>query len=347
MTGFAQPADATAAAVEELLIRVFGVRDFQWRGLPGGRNNRAYEVRVGGHRYFLKSYFRNASDKRDRLGHEVAFCRYIWERGGRFVPQFIGAEPASSLALFEFVEGRKLALAELAQRHIDCAIDFIRFANADGSSVAAQSLPIASEACFSIQEHLAAVDRRFERLDRIQTRDDLDLEAGLFVRGELLPLWQRCRSQIMASRSQCELGSPLSAVERCVSPSDFGYHNALEEPDGQLRFLDFEYAGWDDPAKLACDFVNQPDMTPTAEFGRRFVEGLVAALDGGVVLRERIECLMPVYQTKWCCIILNAFLPATPSQALAAQLPANGCQLREDQLHKARQMLDRVRKILT
>ena len=56
-----------------------------------------------------------------------------------------------------------------------------------------------------------------------------------------------------------------------MSPSDFGFHNALATPGGRLVFIDFEYAGWDDPAKLANDFFCQPAVPVDARFYDDFV----------------------------------------------------------------------------
>ena len=36
----------------------------------------------------------------------------------------------------------------------------------------------------------------------------------------------------------------IDPAERCISPSDFGFHNALVDERGIVRFLDFEYSGW-------------------------------------------------------------------------------------------------------
>ena len=44
-----------------------------------------------------------------------------------------------------------------------------------------------------------------------------------------------------------------------MSPSDFGFHNVIKKDDF-LYFIDFEYAGLDDPVKLICDFYCQPDQ---------------------------------------------------------------------------------------
>ncbi len=51
---------------------------------------------------------------------------------------------------------------------------------------------------------------------------------------------------------------PLAAncrrMKFIVSPSDFGFHNALLDDGGAISFLDFEYSGRDDPAKLDLRF---------------------------------------------------------------------------------------------
>ena len=50
----------------------------------------------------------------------------------------------------------------------------------------------------------------------------------------------------------------LKSDEKIISPSDFGLHNAKLNRDHRLTFFDFEYAGWDDPAKTIADFFAQP-----------------------------------------------------------------------------------------
>ena len=36
------------------------------------------------------------------------------------------------------------------------------------------------------------------------------------------------------------------------------FHNIIFR-DNKAHFIDFEYAGWDDPGKLFCDLILQPD----------------------------------------------------------------------------------------
>src|SRR5262249_22829926 len=102
----------------------------------------------------------------------------------------------------------------------------------------------------------------------------------------------------------------LCRSDRRVSPSDFGFHNALLGPDGTMKFIDFEYAGWDDPAKTICDFFCQPERPVPMEFWGLFHEAIARHIGDPDRLRRRVELLLPVYRLKWCCIMLNEFLPA-------------------------------------
>ena len=159
-----------------------------------------------------------------------------------------------------------------------------------------------------MKDHIECVERRVARLRSIGSDTALDREAGAFVREELQPLWQRTRARLLDfGKSKIEMR--LANEERCLSPSDFGFHNALLAADGRVRFFDFEYAGWDDPAKLVCDFFCQPDIPAGLGHWEMFVDGLI---ESSVISRdsaERATELLPAYQVKWCCIVLNDFVP--------------------------------------
>jgi hypothetical protein len=100
------------------------------------------------------------------------------------------------------------------------------------------------------------------------------------------------------------LADELPADRRIVSPSDFGFHNALVEAGGGVRFFDFEYAGWDDPAKTLCDFFCQIAVPVPADWSSEFAAAVEELPEAGGV-RQRATWLMPVYRLKWCCIVLN------------------------------------------
>ena len=165
----------------------------------------------------------------------------------------------------------------------------------------------------------------------------IDREAKEFVLASLQPAWQTTRARIC--RDYGDLERPLEPRERVLSPSDFGFHNALAGPDGRLRFIDFEYAGWDDPAKLIGDFFCQPQTPAPPQYWEFFVGGLIAGLklEGGLARRARL--LLPAFQIKWCCIMLNEFGAGDKARRDFAKGAASAEDRKAAQLQKARQAL--------
>ena len=297
--------------------------------LPGGRNNRVWRVDCGLETFLLKHYFWSPSDPRDRLGQEWAFLEFLKSIPNHKTPAPLAKNSAERFALLEFIHGEPPD--HISDSEILDAAEFLNAINSARSH--GGHLPAVSEACFSIDSHLATTARRMENIARIPCAT-LDHEAAIeFVRSTLIPLWQQIRARIEKNPASFR-ARELPASSRCLSPSDFGFHNALRQPDGALRYVDFEYAGWDDPAKTLIDFTNQPDRILPEPLASLFLEKTIPHLPDPSDLRERIQILTPLYQLKWACICLNPFLPnrpIDPARPLPGQLArARACALRAE-----------------
>jgi hypothetical protein len=310
--------------------------------LAGGANNRVFRLDTEGGACLLKSYFRHPDDPRDRLGAEWAFARFAWDAGVRCLPEPLAADPAAGLGLFEFVHGRSLHGTTAGQPAVDQALDFFRQLNRAKGGAA--GLPNASESCFSLADHLATVDRRVGRLRTLAVGGVVDAAAAGFVDAELVPAWRQVQADARgtAAAYALPLDRPLDPADRCPSPSDFGFHNALLASDGRLRFLDFEYAGWDDPAKLVCDFFCQPAVPAPAAAFERFARGVAAEFAAPAAHLARATLLLPVYRVKWVCIMLNEFLPVGSTRRAFAGTAAEQEARKANQLAKARAALAAV-----
>jgi len=310
------------------------------RFLRSGGNNRVYRLDVRGKALLLKAYFEHPDDPRDRLGTEFAFSWFAWNHGLHSLPQPLARDPRHHLGLYEFVNGRKLRPDEVSSGAVRQALMFIGELNLHKHLPDAQQLPRASEACFSLAEHLACVESRIQRLSNLDDNSPLVREVLRFVRGDLSTAWNQVALGLHQRSLRCgwSLVEELPVFRRCLSPSDFGFHNALLADDGRLRFLDFEYAGWDDPAKLVCDFFCQPTIPVPLHFYDVVVQQ-VAAIFNDAALPTRIGLLLPVCQLKWCCILLNDFLPLGRRRRFFAGGKAAQEEQRASQLQKARQVL--------
>jgi hypothetical protein len=307
--------------------------------VAGGGNNRVYRVSTGSCTGLLKAYFQNPADPRDRFGAERAFYDYLWSYGVRCTPEPLGWDDEQRLGLFTFVPGRKLRSEEITTDSVAQALAFISELNSARTTEAARRLPAASEACFCLADHIKCVERRVLRIGQIEAASPRGREAAEFVAEELNPAWQKVRA---SCGGQIPANAPLSPALRCLSPSDFGFHNALMTAGGRLQFFDFEYAGWDDPAKLACDFFCQPELPVHSGFWHDFVGRLTATLDPDPTFAERARRLLPAYQIKWCCILLNDFLAVDRTRREFA-LGKSSDARKAAQLNKARKALAHVR----
>jgi hypothetical protein len=327
------------------LLHQAGLRgEFVLRPLDGGANNKVFRVDLPETRLLYKEYFHHPDDTRDRLRNEYSFVSFAWQNGIRALPMPLGQVPAQHCALFEFVSGRKLEPAEVSQAHVLEALRFFQQVNEFKRQDEAQLLPKASEACFTIQEHCQCVERRIARLTALEPVSPVEKEAFQFA-GALAESWRQVREQVskQAKRAGVAEDTPLPHEDRCISPSDFGFHNALFTPDSTLKFIDFEYAGWDDPAKTVCDFFCQPERPAPLACFDLFGRGVARSLTNPKRQLERFRLLLPVYQMKWCCIMLNDFLPAGASRRQFAK----GGQAEErqrTQLAKARLALAGLEK---
>ena len=301
--------DESLLALARVLVQCAGLGEARAPSrLAGGKNNQVYRLdTAAGRPLVLKRYFTDPRDKRDRLGAEWGFLKHTWSHGVRSVPEPLACDAAAHAALYGFVEGRKLRATELTPAHIDAAIDFVLSVNARPRA----ELAPASEACFSLSEHIATVERRVARLTTLDPDAPHASEAQCFVSTRLTPAWTVVKSRLVADAREAGLAmdEPLSPADCCLSPSDFGFHNALVDKAGRLTFLDFEYAGRDDPAKLVSDFFCQPEIPVPLDYHPAFIARISDGLRLDTKARARCRMLLDAYRIKWACIILNDFLP--------------------------------------
>jgi hypothetical protein len=319
------------------VARLLGGAPAELELLAGGRNSRVYRVAdAAGETFALKHYFRHPGDPRDRLGAEQAALGFLWDHGVACVPRPLGADPEAGLGLYEFIAGTRPLDPTAAE--VDQAAAFLVQLHRLGLQPGAERLLPASEARFSLE---AVADNVRSRLLALAAVPAL---AG-FLDGELVPAWEAALTRCMAGCRR--LGLPfereLAPGERTLSPSDFGFHNALRR-DGRLVFLDFEYFGWDDPAKLVADLLLHPGMQLPAGLRLRLAEGLLAGFPDPAALRRRVRLAYPLFGIKWCLIMLNEFLPGDLERRRFAQPEAGSARERQArQLEKTRQKLHWIR----
>ena len=304
-----------------------------------GANNRTYRIDTATGSFVVKQYFRHDDDARDRMAAEYAFLAYAQTAAPGLCPRPYACDTERSMALYEFMAGRAFRSGEVGAHEVQMAIRFFCALNAKAASATAE-LPAAAESCFSITEHIALVDARVSSLLDAVHSDAADDEAREFMQ-RLSVNWRNISEQALidVARAKIDPTLVLTAEQRCITPSDFGFHNALRSADGTIQFLDFEYAGWDDPAKTTGDFFQQISVPVPPEHFEMFAAGIARCFPDPDATRARIHVLRPIYAIKWCCIVLNVFLPVHLARRRFADPGIDAPALKRSQLAKAENML--------
>jgi hypothetical protein len=306
-----------------------------------GGNNRIYVVDTDRDRMIAKRYFQSAQDRRDRRQAEWAFLQYAERLGLGCVPRPIASDATLGITIFEHIEGRRPVASDIGDPQLREATGFFLALNGADRHTLASDVGDASEACFSLADHLALVEQRVARLAAIAPSTPADREAVGLV-GDLRQHWERVRRAVESGQGD-SLAVALAPAQRCVSPSDFGFHNALIRPDGSLCFLDFEYAGWDDPAKTVADFFCQPAVPVDTRHFDEFLRTAVSYTGDGQALQARTRALLPVIQIKWCCIMLNQFIPDAAKRRSFANPEVDMEASKRGQIEKVRAVLGRLK----
>lgn len=271
--------------------------------ITAGRNSRVWRIDDPSGQWVLKEYYRHPGDPRDRLATEYGFAAFLQAGDVNGVPRPQGLDRSRGWGLYTYLHGDPVQ--DVSGDCIAQSADFICRINDLRHAPGAADLPRASEASFTPRQHLQQVRSRLEMLQGLTGPGPEYRQARELVGDGLVPAIENVGRTITG---KCEkvMDVELPADQRILSPSDFGFHNALRGPDERLCFLDFEYAGWDDPAKLFCDFACQPQIPVTLDQAKAFQVRICEGL-GMTGILPWAALLLPLYRIKWCCILLNEF----------------------------------------
>jgi thiamine kinase-like enzyme len=303
--------------------------ELQLQTLRAGGNSRVLLATGQFGERVVKHYL---DDGRRRLQTEYLCCQFLAGQGLPVPqPELLGAE--EQYVVYQRLPGKQLAPEQIDAKHIEQLLDFL--ARLHALCDRAEGFGAAAEACLTAAEPIAIVERRRQRLSQV---DHPELQS--FLTEQVDPL---CTQLIENYRlHEGFTGEPLPRTEQTLSPSDFGFHNALSSADGTLAFVDFEYFGWDDPAKLIADFLWHPAMELPVELKKQFVRGCLQIYPAAC--RQRLLQSYSLHGMKWVLLVLNEFLTDDWQRRQFAGEERQRADRLSEQLEKAKSMLRRIEK---
>ena len=316
--------------------RYLAVEPYDWKPVGGGRNGKVYRVCCNNAQdYIIKFYHRNPHDLRDRLGVEFSAFQFLWSHRIRSIPKPLVKIEEMHCAIYEYIQGDSLK-GKASQQDIEAFVQFALDLK-ELRPLVPDHMPAASEATFSLQELTKVIRKRLNKLHAVE-----DQELNCFLSQSFEPAFASVLENATQKLNQFGLSNNwiLPLEFRTLSPSDYGLHNAIRSKEG-IKFLDFEYFGWDDPVKMISDFLLHPGMHLTDTQKSIFFHGMVEGFTDYSRLLERLAAFYPLYGLKWGLILLNEFLPENLSRRIfSEESRLNVEDLKCLQLEKAKNMLE-------
>jgi hypothetical protein len=334
--GEIEEGDAVLALARDLL----GVPIDSIERARGGRNARVFRVAAGGALFALKLFPSPPLDGRDRLATEVEALRLMQGAGLTTVARVVAADPARHGVLLSWLEGNPIAAPSDAD--VDAAAEFLATLHAMSTTAGARAFGrAAAEACLSGREVERQIRTRLASLIALDTHEPA--LAG-FLHDAFAPALPAslARAERAFADAGLDFAAPLPQEKRSLVPADFGFHNCLRGADGGLKFLDFEYFGWDDPVKLVADMLQHPGtpLAPVQEARLRTAAQRIYGSDTDFA--PRLAALFPLFGLRWVLILLNEFLPDRWQQRVAAGETESWSAAKARQLARARGQLARI-----
>ncbi len=263
----------------------------------GGGNSIVFKVTCTDAIYAMKLYpeMQNG-DWRNRQKNEELACGFLSSQKIKG-PRIFSSDFRFNVCVFDWVDGEKISV--VTDEDLKASLKFLSELNAKKSE-AFDLINDASEACFSPQLLIDQVD---DRIQKLLAQNNNYLNS--FLIDEVFYAYEIAKKSMLIGMKKVDLDQRLDQGLKTLSPSDFGFHNAIRIKNNDVMFLDFEYFGFDDPAKLICDFLWHPGMNLSEKMRRDWVLGAFKIYDADNKLSERVNSFWAMYGVRWILIILK------------------------------------------
>lgn len=268
--------------------------------LNGGINNPTYLISNKKVSYVLKKINSNPSSLFDRYVAEKQFLNLTNIISGVNTPKLLDSFDTERVLILEYIKPDNIENIPIIDLNkINECINFILKINLDkelGKKLITQN---ASDSYLDITGHIENIDMRLKNFSTNHISEQYKESAkNLFYL--LKEKWVNLRIDAFILLDKNINQNSIDQSYLKISPSDFGFHNIIIKSNTNY-FIDFEFSGWDDPAKLYCDFILQPKYPIPISFHQQLKEQLVGK-EYISIYEKRIDLLYKLLKFKWITI---------------------------------------------
>ncbi len=286
-------------------LKNFGIKPKSILKINKGVNSNSFCIREINNKWLLKFYKNQLLNNRLRLEREYNFLKFLEINSFSNVAKPLLINKTHNWILMSWIEGENIINVD-NKSCLDLINFILKIQNFKSDSIALK-LHNASEACFSINDHFDCIKKRIDKINKFLSDKKIKSHSNKFKLFEKLrEIESKLKFIDQMSNTLFSNNALIKEIDyenRIISPSDIGFHNCMRNNE-KLFFYDFEYAGWDDPLKLICDLILQPDHgLPIDNFEviLKFTKNIKLQYEW----RQRLKLMFELYKIKWFSIILN------------------------------------------
>ena len=253
-------------------------------------------------------------------------------------PQPIFKDAKKQFVIMSLVEGKSLNQSH-SGAFISSFCNFFNFINSEENRNLGRDLNVASEGAFDASSHIAISEQKF-----IELKKCLHVKSAsmLYEVEDIVAKIEMKMNEFLLLKETSKNKEKFYQKYKCISPSDFGFHNSIIDTKGNINFVDFEYSGWDDPAKLVLDFLLHPAMTNSLADLRFLMSKIEIPRLNSQHLRARCDMVYKSAVLRWTVTLLNIFTHEYQNKKLFIDKNLDISKQQIIQLQKSKEMLTRI-----
>lgn len=268
--------------------------------LKGRKNSKIYKIEFKNNNYaIIKKYPDRFSDNRLRIEREIEALKVLNKYRFKNIPRIIAFDKEFNILIMEYINGyapKKISIEDLNQ-----SIKFIQ--KIKKININRLNYPFyAVESCENFRNLISQINYKFKDLVRASN-------TSTVLKKHLNNVLKKTMNNLFKTKKNSKLYKFLYKKYKndnlILSPSDFGFHNTIKSK--KLYFIDFEYFGIDDPAKLVIDFILHPGMRLKTQLKKKWLRANLSLFSQNPYFKERLVFLIPFFAIRWALIVLNDF----------------------------------------
>ena len=268
-----------------------------------GRNNHVYLYKEKNNKFIIKKFKNCFYTKYDRYFTEKIFIEYLKKKNIKNIPNIVGSNKKKKIIYFSYIEGKQIIRPK--KNHLNECLNFLKQINYK-TTYKNFKFQKASDACLSIKDHINTCESRINKLiiKYNYKKNNENKKIYNFLKKQIIPEFKIIKSNIKNLFTKTQIKKKLNNNKLILSPSDFGFHNIITK-DNQIYFIDFEYAGWDDPRKLLCDFILNPDYSISKKDKIFFLTNFDQKFKTKISNSDEFRVILKFHFLKWVCVIIS------------------------------------------